>query len=135
MRRFWEAHKHTLINLGAFFSIGAFIAAYTWDKFNRHELLNFVQIAFLIHNVIWLVIFLVRRPHVAVDTNLLHQGVALAAFYSGLAFSGAPTKDPALLIASQIVIGAAVVLQQLLQPVFGLGVADRERRGDPGQGQ
>ena len=134
MRRFWERHKHTLINLGAFASIGAWIAWYTWNKWNRHELLNFVQIAFLVHNIIWLVIFLIRRPHVAVDTNLLHQGIALAAFYSSLAFHGEPTKDPTLLLAAQIVIGVAVVLGTLallnLGRSFGILVAARKIKTD-----
>ena len=134
MKRFWEKHKHTLINLGAFFSIGAWIAWYTWDKFSKHELLNFVQVAFLIHNIIWLVIFMVRRPHVAVDRNLLHQGVALAAFYSGLAFNGAPTKDPTLLIAAQIVAGTATVLGIVallnLGRSFGILVAVRKVKTD-----
>ncbi len=110
MNDFINRHKHLLINLGAFLSIGAWIAWYTWCRWRDGELLNFVQIAFLIHNVIWLVIFLVRRPHVAVDTNLFHQAVALAAFYSGLAFGGRPTEDPILRTCSQAVIGLAVVL-------------------------
>lgn len=134
MRRFWEMHKHTLINLGAFISIGAWIAWYTWDKWNRHELLNFVQIAFLVHNIIWLVIFLIRRPHVAVDASLLHQGVALAAFYSGLAFRGEPTHDPALLFAAQVITGAAVVLGTVallnLGRSFGILVAVRKIKTD-----
>jgi len=134
MKRFWDTHKHTLINLGAFVSIGAWIAWYTWDKWNRHELLNFVQIAFLIHNIIWLVIFLIRRPHVAVDTNLLHQGIALVAFYSGLAFHGEPTRNPTLLLAAQIVTGVAVVLGTLallnLGRSFGILVAIRKIKTD-----
>jgi protein-S-isoprenylcysteine O-methyltransferase Ste14 len=134
MRRFWERHKHTLINLGAFISIGAWIAWYTWNKWHQQELLNFVQIAFLIHNIIWLVIFLIRRPHVAVDANLLHQGVALAAFYSGLAFHGEPTNDPTLRLAAQIVTGLAAVLGTLallnLGRSFGILVAVRKVKTD-----
>jgi protein-S-isoprenylcysteine O-methyltransferase Ste14 len=134
MKRFWDAHRQTLVNLGAFVSIGAWIGWYTWDKWNRHELLNFVQLAFLVHNVIWLVIFLVRRPHRGADTNLFHQAVALAAFYSGLAFRGEPTSDPTLLLAAQVVTGAAVVLGTLtllnLGRSFGILIAARKIKTD-----
>jgi protein-S-isoprenylcysteine O-methyltransferase Ste14 len=134
MRQFWQRHKATLINWGAFLSIGAWIAWYTWDKWRGGELLNFVQLAFLAHNLIWLVIFLVRRPHLAVDTNLFHQAVALAAFYSGLAFTGKGTPDPLLRVASQVVIGAAIVLGTLallnLGRSFGILIAARKIKTD-----
>jgi protein-S-isoprenylcysteine O-methyltransferase Ste14 len=134
MKTFPEKHKHLLINLGAFLSIGAWIAWYTWSKWQQKELLNFVQMAFLIHNIIWLVIFLVRQPHVAVDLNVFHQAVALAAFYSGLAFQGKATDNPALRTASQIVIGVAVVLGTLallnLGRSFGILIAARKIKTD-----
>jgi len=134
MTTLWERHKHTIINWGTFLTIGPWIAWYTWDKWRRDELLEFVQLAFLAHNAIWLVILLIRRPHRAVDINAFHQCVALAAFYSGLAFSGERTRDGGLLLAATIVTGAAAVLGTLallnLGRSFGILIAARRIRTD-----
>ena len=130
----WRRHGQTIVNVVVFIAIGRWIAAYTIDKWQKGILWDFVEIAFLIHNLIMLALILVRRPHLAIDRSLFHQAVALAAFFSGLAFRDTITANQALLTASRAVTGAAAILGILtlinLGRSFGILISVRKIRTD-----
>ncbi len=92
---------------------------------------DYVEISFALQNaaLIWFV--LVRVPHKAVNPNLWHQGVALVAFFSGLAFVDiAPPEEPMLRLASKVtvlisnILGVVVLFN--LGGSFGILIARRE---------
>jgi protein-S-isoprenylcysteine O-methyltransferase Ste14 len=92
---------------------------------------GYVKAAFTIQNVVMVVMILVRRQHLAVDRNVLHQLVALVAFFSGLAMLGArESGPPGVLLASRTVTVAANVLGVAtllnLGRSFGILIARRE---------
>jgi protein-S-isoprenylcysteine O-methyltransferase Ste14 len=109
VRDFLRRHGAMIVNLLVFFGIGHWVAAYFLDAWREHRL-DFVEVAFGIHNVIFLALILVRTPHRAIDTNVARQAVALCAFFSGLAFVDRVTESAALLAASKAVILLAIVL-------------------------
>lgn len=112
-RRIWEEHGQTLINVIVF---GA-LMRYTILKGSRTladawytHTFDFVEIAFFLHNLVLCTLVLVRRAHVAVDRNILHQCVALVAFFSGLYFTQVQPLSAAWVRVSQGVTLAAIVL-------------------------
>lgn len=73
--------------------------------------MNYVEVAFAVQNAIMIGLILIRREHVAVDRNLLHQAVAMLAFFSGVAFMGQPPSGgPGTQLASNVVTMVANVL-------------------------
>ena len=71
---------------------------------------DFVRISFFLHNVLMLSVILIRRRHEALDRNVLHQAVALVAFFSGMTFVETASSGPVLLRISQGVTLAAIAL-------------------------
>ena len=128
MSTFWRKYGATIINMTVFFGIGHFLAQYFIEAWAEHRL-DFVEVAFGIENAVWLVIIVARNAHRAIDRNLLHQAVALCAFFSGLAYLDQVTEEAALLAAAKIVILVACVLSTVtllnLGRSFGILIALR----------
>jgi protein-S-isoprenylcysteine O-methyltransferase Ste14 len=129
----WRAllaeHGQTLVNLGAFLAIGLACASDTATKI-REGRIDFVEISFLVQNLVMLTLLLARRRHRAVDPSPFRQAVALVAFFSGLAFLGQPSTGGALArgVSSAIVVAANLLgLATLLNlgRSFGILIAIR----------
>lgn len=97
----------------------------------KHGRLNYVEIAFVLQNLIMVAFILVRRDPKAVDRSAFRQLVALIAFFSGAAMMGQPSAGgAAATVASELVTFAANVLGALtllnLGRSFGILIAFRK---------
>lgn len=98
-----------------------------------HGNIGWVDLSFAAQNAVFCAMLLSRKPAGAVDGSLLHQGVALAAFFSGLLFLDAPLAGSdfmhhtgqTLVVAANIL---AVVCLVSLGRSFGILIALREVR-------
>lgn len=129
-REFLARHGQTLFNAYLFLWFAGFAGWQTYRTWAEGRL-DFVEASFAIQNVILVTLILIRRQHEAVDRNLPHQAVALAAFCSGIFFMGDPASGGvAALRISQGIIFAANVLGAIslinLGRSFGILIARRE---------
>lgn len=123
MKNFVRKHWQLIVNWVVFIAIGKWIVDKAWGWHLAGELWQFVEITFLAHMVVLLVLVVIRTRHIAIDRNLFHQGLALVAFFSGLAFVGEKTANEGLLWSARIVILIALVLGILTQVNLGRSFA------------
>jgi len=126
----FKTHWQMLLNVYLFINIGGWVAWRTYETWARGAM-GYVEAAFTIQSVIFLVLIMSRRPHRAVDRNVFHQAIALVAFFSGLAFLGqTSTGGAGVQTASRAVILVAHVLGALcllnLGRSFGILIALRD---------
>ena len=108
-RQFLARHGQRLATLYFFANILGYVAWQTWKLYAAGQL-DFIEVSFIVHNIIMAAVVLLRHEHFAFDRNIWHQLVALTAFFSGMAFIGQPrTATEAAMTASQIIILAANV--------------------------
>jgi protein-S-isoprenylcysteine O-methyltransferase Ste14 len=95
--------------------------------------LDFIEISFLVQNIVLAIVVGTRRSHVSIDRNVFHQIVALTAFFSGAAFMGQPPSGgetarlaSTLVIVTSNVLGIVTLLG--LGRSFGILIALREVR-------
>lgn len=82
--------------------------------------LDFIELSFIAQNLVMAGVVFVRREHFMIDGNIKHQLVAVAAFFSGIAFIGQPrTGGVEIMHVSQSIIFAANILGILT--LFNLG--------------
>ncbi|MCP4138008.1 MAG: isoprenylcysteine carboxylmethyltransferase family protein [bacterium] len=127
---FLKKYGQLLINLDLFFCVAGWTGWHAYNKYISGEL-NYVEIAFIIQNMILVMVILMRKEHRAVDPGLFNQVIALLAFCSGIALIGQPlTGSPTAQTASMIVTFAANVAGALtllnLGRSFGILIAVRE---------
>ncbi len=129
MIAFFRKHCNILTNIVLVICLGY----YSFDQALRQimaDQFDFVEVAFATHNVIMLSFILIRKKHQALDSNPFHQAVALVAFFSGIFFREAAILSPLLLVLSQGVTFAAIILGILaffhLGRSFGIMIAIRE---------
>jgi len=118
LREFFLKHRHTFTNLFLIICLGRYAydqAAQAWmaDRF------DFVEIAFAAHNVVMLTIILVRKQHQALSQNIFHQGIALAAFFSGIFFIRSSNPYSLLIHISQGITFVSICLG--IAAFFSLG--------------
>jgi protein-S-isoprenylcysteine O-methyltransferase Ste14 len=125
-----KKHRHLILNIYLFLNFAGWGIWQTYQYYLKGTL-GYVEISFTIQSLLVGVIILIRRPHQAIQTNLLHQAIAIVAFSSGGAFMGQPATGPqAVKQISQVVIfcanalGAATLLN--LGRSFGILIAFRE---------
>lgn len=127
---FIREYQQIFINLFVFVAIGKWIIEYTLGLIKKGTIWDFVEISFIVHNIIMLVFILIRYKPKDVDRNLFHQGIALVAFFSGLAFQDTPTENSKLIVASTIVTLIATIAGTLillnLGRAFGILIAVRK---------
>lgn len=141
-REFLRQHGHILVNLFLFMCLGRFFIDKIMDTWFA-EKLDFVEVAYALHNMILLPILIIRRQHRAVDKSPWHQTIALTAFFSGIFFLSAADQrpwlpgfllpgqpGPALLWISRGIIAAVTLIGTLsllsLGRSFGILIAVRE---------
>ena len=130
--RLWcwlRENRPWLVNLYLFLHICAFVA---WQVYQLvvSGRFDFVETSFVVQNIVLAAVVLIRRDHLAVDGNWVHQAVALAAFFSGVAFIGQPTSGgddvrlvSQIVVATSNLIGIASLLH--LGKSFGILIANR----------
>lgn len=129
MKEFIKKYGQLIVNWIVFIGIGKWIVEKAWGWYEAGELWQFVEMAFLAHMVVLLVLVIVRTRHIAMDRNMFHQAIAMVAFFSGLAFVGEKTTDESLLWSARIVTSVALILGILTQinlgRSFGILIARR----------
>ncbi len=119
MRDFIKKHWQLIVNWVVFIGIGKWIVEKAWGWHQAGELWQFVEITFLVHMVVLLVLVIIRTRHITIDLNVFHQAIALVAFFSGLAFVGDKTANESLLWSARIVMCVALILGILTQINLG----------------
>ncbi len=113
MKELLRKHGQTIINVFLVIGLGHYVLEHGGlalrQAWFEHQF-DFVELAFFVHNVVMLGLILVRRQHQAIDANLFHQGVALVAFFSGIAFVPSTPAASALLRGSQVITIIAILL-------------------------
>ncbi|MBI5191153.1 MAG: hypothetical protein HZA22_10840 [Nitrospirae bacterium] len=132
LREFIDRHGQKAFNLYLFVNLAGWLGyqAYTAWREGRFD---YIEAAFTLQNLVMVVLILVRKDHITVDRNVLHQGVALAAFFSGVFFTGAAesTGEAALTVSKTVIMTANVLgLISLINlgRSFGILIAYREVR-------
>jgi protein-S-isoprenylcysteine O-methyltransferase Ste14 len=119
VRTFFKKHWQLLLNIYLFANLAGWLVWDAHKSWVEHRL-GFIEISFMVHNAFWIGMVLVRRQHLAVDRNVLHQIVALTAFFSGLAMPIAgQSGNPLALDVSGWFILVALVLS--VATIFNLG--------------
>ena len=119
----------SIINIYLFINI---LGVILWQVYGlyKHGSLDFIEITFILHNCALAWVVLIRQKHFAIDRNLLHQAIALVAFFSGIAFMGQKASDsPAVAAVSGAILAAAGILGFFtvinLKNSFGILIACR----------
>ncbi len=125
-----QNHRHQMLNLYLFLSFGGWCGWHTYKTYLAGKL-DYVEIAFVVQNLILIFLFLIRKEHKAFNTRKLDQIIAIIAFCSGAAFIGQPsTADGITADISKYIIFAANVLGGItlinLGTSFGVLIALRE---------
>lgn len=127
LRRHWQ----TLINWVLFVSLGHFALKQRLDAW-RKDRFDWLEMFFVLQNLVGLSVLLIRDEHRAVDRRIWAQIVALAAFFSGMGFDQRENTSPRLLQAARLVTFLALVTGILafisLGSSFGILVALRKVR-------
>ncbi len=129
MKDFIRKHWPLIINWVVFIGIGKWIVEKAWGWHQAGELWQFVEMTFLAHMVVLLVLVVIRTRHLTVDRNVFHQAIAMVAFFSGLAFIGDKTASESLVWSARLVMCVALILGILTQinlgRSFGILIARR----------
>jgi protein-S-isoprenylcysteine O-methyltransferase Ste14 len=132
LKAFLKKHWQSLLNIYLFLNFAGWGIWQTYQYYLKGTL-GYVEVSFTIQSLVIAVIFLIRKPHRAVQKKMLHQAIAIIAFCSGAAFLGQPATGPQ--VAKQIsevvifcanVLGVATLLN--LGRSFGILIAFRELR-------
>jgi protein-S-isoprenylcysteine O-methyltransferase Ste14 len=92
LRTYLKENWQYLVNIYLFLNFLGWTLyhAYTVVKENR---VNYVEVSFMVQNVILTSLVIVRRPHKGIDRNVMNQLVAIVAFMSGALFYGQPATN------------------------------------------
>jgi protein-S-isoprenylcysteine O-methyltransferase Ste14 len=134
--RGWYARRGaTLVNLAVGAALAALLVYDAREHWRRHGF-DYVQVSFVAQTVLMLLVIVVRAPQRAIDADLGHQAVALAAFCSAALFAKEPATTSTAQHAAAVgfmlaanVLGAVAIVN--LGRAFGILVALRrvETRG------
>lgn len=129
MKAFIRKHLHVAVNLFLVVTLGSG-ALYRAEQAWTASKFDLVEALFFANNLLMVVVILVRRQHRAIDRNVFHQGVALVAFFSGIAFDARPVPAGPLfahlslgVTVAALGLGAVTLLN--LGRSFGILVAAR----------
>jgi protein-S-isoprenylcysteine O-methyltransferase Ste14 len=128
VRSFLRRHGQTLINIFLVICLGNYSVQKAREAWEAGTF-DFVEVAFALHNVVFLTVILARRQHQAIDRNIFHQVVALVAFFSGITLKDTPDPHLWMLRSAQVITFAALALATIslvnLGRSFGILIAVR----------
>ncbi len=129
IREFLKKHWQTLLNVYLFVTLGIWVCLRVREAYVAGRL-GYIEIAFVAQNAIMVTLILVRRQHLSMDRNVLHQTVAVVAFFSGLALMDTPAAGSRValgvsrgVIMAANLLGAAALLN--LGRSFGILISLR----------
>jgi protein-S-isoprenylcysteine O-methyltransferase Ste14 len=132
VKAFLQHRRQDITNVALFlmFFIWCFVQLY--NKWGEGRL-DFIEISFGIHNVVFAFLFLIRTKHTLFNENILDQSVAALAFLSGALFIGQPATASgfALMLARAVIvfsIAFGLVTMLNLGRSFGVFIAFRKIR-------
>jgi len=118
------------VNIYIFLNLAGYGA---WSGYNTWQegRLDFVEVSFIVQNILMIAFILIRTDHRSINTNISHQLIALFAFFSGMAFMGQePTGGEVANAISSWIIFAANILGTVaminLNRSFGILIALRK---------
>ena len=115
----FHANRSMLLNIYLFINVLGFAGWQGYSLYRSGEL-DYVDIGFILQNLVLAGVILTRRRHRVFNGNWAHQAVAAVAFFSGIAFMGQPTTaEGGLLITSRIITLTANLLG--IATLFNLG--------------
>lgn len=127
---FWRENRHRIVDIYIFINIAVY---FIWNQINNWSAITWdiVEVSFLIHNIIMLSLFLIRKKYKKIDGNLFHQFIASSAFFSGLAFAGYPQTGGIIAQTFSIVITLISYILGIISLLnlgksFGVLIANRE---------
>lgn len=119
-------------------NVALFLMFAVWCSVQLHKTwlegrLDFIEISFGIHNIVFAFLFLIRTKHSLFNESILDQSIAALAFLSGAAFIGQPAtaSGSALMLARAFIVAAnalGVVTMLNLGRSFGVFIAFRKIR-------
>ena len=125
-----KAHWQRLLDIYIFLNFFGYACYQGYSTYVNNEF-GIIEFAFLIHNLVLAFVFLFRYPQRSTDKNILHQLIALIAFFSGAFFMGQSKIDNAILYSistyftlTTIVLGLVTLLN--LGKSFGVLIAFRK---------
>lgn len=104
-RAWYRRRGATLVDVAVCGSLGGLLIVDARAHWLRHGF-DYVQVSFVVQTVIMLAMVLVRAPQRAIDRDLGHQAIALAAFGSAALFA----DEPATASAAQHQAAVAIML-------------------------
>jgi protein-S-isoprenylcysteine O-methyltransferase Ste14 len=127
-------NRSIILNVYLFLNVIGFIGLNTYNLYKKGAL-DYVDIGFIVQNLVLSGVILTRQKHQAFNRNWFHQLIAIIAFFSGIAFIGQPvTAQGTALIASRIIILTANIFGIMslinLGKSFGILIAFRRVRSD-----
>ncbi|PKK91859.1 MAG: hypothetical protein CVV64_00070 [Candidatus Wallbacteria bacterium HGW-Wallbacteria-1] len=135
MKEILERYRFTIINLSLFLFLAPYVfreSLKAWNNWQTLGHVDWVDLAFFLHNMLLLSIIIIRKDHVAVSRSYLDHFTAIFAFFSGLLFLEQVTENSNLLLISRTIIIIALLtgMASLLNlgRSFGILVALREFR-------
>jgi protein-S-isoprenylcysteine O-methyltransferase Ste14 len=129
---FLKQHAQRLLSLALFALFFSYAIQQGW-RLAMARRLDFIELSFLVQNLVLAFVVMGRKPPVSVDRKLFPQLVALAAFFSGAAFLGQPPSggETARLVSAIVIVLAnllGIVTLLGLGRSFGILIALREVR-------
>lgn len=110
MNVFFHRHGWRLFNGWLFVNVAIWCGWNAWTVWHEQRL-DWVKAVFIVQNLVFAGVILLRTKHRRIAGDWGHQAVALTAFWSGLLFMNQPLSGgPAAALASQAVTVAANVL-------------------------
>lgn len=110
MKEFLRKHGWMLFNLYLFANVAGWCAWQAWKTWQEGRL-DYVEASFILQNVVFAGVILVRKRHRKIEGKWLPQLVALAAFWSWMLFvRQEPTGGPAVALAARGLTVAANLL-------------------------
>ena len=130
IRAWLRQHRSFSVNIYIALNYFIFVVGSLYYSFTENAL-DYNIIAYTLHSAILIYFIVIRKPHKRFDMSIVHQGVALAAFYSGIIFIWQPETGGATAeLISNIIIFIANILGTVtifnLGRSFGIMIAIRE---------
>jgi protein-S-isoprenylcysteine O-methyltransferase Ste14 len=131
-RAFLQHRRQQITDLALFLVLAIWCGVQLYNTWAEGRL-DFIEISFGIHNVVFAFLFVIRTKHTLFNENIFHQGVAAVAFLSGAAFIGQPATASgfALMLARSVIVASnilGIVTMLNLGKSFGVFIAFRKIR-------
>lgn len=132
IKAFLQHGRQNITNVALFLMFFIWCSVQLYTKWSEGRL-DFIEMSFGVHNVVFAVLFLIRTKHSLFNEKVFDQSVAALAFFSGAVFIGQPetASGSALMLARAVIVASnllGLVTMLNLGRSFGVFIAFREIR-------